>query len=88
MDNEVEILTNFELRNMAPRALFESIYESVVESAIKGLTLFDFDVNPKFESGVIEMINKYLPEVILEKRGIGQDRHNYNNIKYRMIWRE
>jgi hypothetical protein len=34
------------------------------------------------------MINKYLPEVILEKRGIGQDRHNYNNIKYRMIWRE
>ena len=88
MEEDFEILTNFDLRNIPINTIFESVYESVIDSASEGLSFSDFDVKPKYENALLEKIHKYLPEVILEKRGVSQDRHNCNNIKYRITWRE
>ena len=85
---EKEILTNKQLRSLIADALFDAIYEGVIESAEKGLTFYKFDVPVKYEKELLEILTKYLPEVLVEKSGISQHRETYANILYKISWRD
>jgi hypothetical protein len=85
---ERTVLTNKDLRSLTTKALFDSIYENVIISAEKGLTFYKFDVPVKYEKDLLEILTKYLPEVLVEKTGISQHRETYGNILYKLSWKD
>jgi len=83
-----EVLTNKDLRSLTAEALFDTIYEGVIESAEEGLTFYKFDVPVKYEKDLLEILRKYLPEVLVEKTGISQYRETYGNVLYKISWKD
>ena len=85
---ERTVLTNTHLRSLTAEALFDAIYEGVIEYAEKGLSFYKFDLPVKYEEEVLEIVRKYLPQVLVEKTGISEHRNNYGNVLYMISWRD
>ena len=85
---ERQILSNNQLRSLTADALFDTIYEGVIESAEEGLTFYKFDVPVKYEKDLLEILTTYLPEVLVEKTGVSEHRDTYANILYKISWKD
>ena len=85
---ERQILSNNQLRSLTADALFDTIYEGVIESAEIGLTFYKFHVPVKYEKDLLEILTTYLPEVLVEKTGVSEHRDTYANILYKISWKD
>lgn len=85
---ERTVLTNKHLRSLTAEAIFDRIYEGVIEYAEKGLSFHKFDVPVKYEKDLLEILTKYLPEVLVEKTGTSNNRDTYGNVLYKISWKD